>query len=160
MGDLEGGDGVLLDEQHGDAVDLVDLADDVEDLVDQEGREAETGLVEHQQLRLGHQRAGDGEHLLLAARQVAGLGLGALGEAREGLEHAVDQRRHVAAVAVHGGGGDEVFLRRQVTEDPPALEHMGDAEADAVRRVQGENIAARKGDLAARDLAALGLQQA
>jgi hypothetical protein len=70
--------GVLLDEQDGHAVVAVELADDLEDLLDVERRQAERGLVEQQQLRPAHQRAGDRQHLLLAARQRAGALLAAL----------------------------------------------------------------------------------
>ena len=38
---------------------------------DQPGRDAERGLVEHQQARRAHERAADRDHLLLAARQRA-----------------------------------------------------------------------------------------
>src|SRR3712207_8657887 len=40
---------------------------------DDHRRQAERGLVEEQQLRLGHERAADGEHLLLAAGHRAAL---------------------------------------------------------------------------------------
>ena len=62
----------------GDAV-RPQRTDQVEDRLDDLRREAERGLVEQQELRLGHERAGDGEHLLLAARQRAGELLAALG---------------------------------------------------------------------------------
>ena len=76
-------EGVLLDEEHGQALARVELGDDLEDLLDDERREPERGLVEQQQLRPAHQRARDGEHLLLAARQRAAALVQALLEARE-----------------------------------------------------------------------------
>ena len=48
-----------------------------------ERREAERGLVEEQEPRPAHQRAGDGEHLLLAAREGAAALVQALLEPRE-----------------------------------------------------------------------------
>ena len=48
-----------------------------------ERREAERRLVEEEQARPAHQRAGDGEHLLLAARQRAAALVQALLQARE-----------------------------------------------------------------------------
>ena len=63
--------GVLLDEEDGEPVVPVERLEALEDLLDDERREAERGLVEQEQLRPAHQRAGDGEHLLLAARQRA-----------------------------------------------------------------------------------------
>ena len=50
----------------------VDLVDGAEDLLHEQRGQAEGGLVEQQQPRPGHQRAGDGQHLLLAARERAG----------------------------------------------------------------------------------------
>jgi hypothetical protein len=47
-------------------------ADQREHLLDQQRRQAERGLVQDQQPRLGHQAAADGQHLLLAAAQRAG----------------------------------------------------------------------------------------
>src|SRR5580765_4605520 len=58
---------VLLHEEHRGA-DAVDLGDDAEDLLHDDGRQAERGLVEHEDARPRHERAADGEHLLLAAR--------------------------------------------------------------------------------------------
>ena len=52
--------------------DAVDLGDDAEDLLHDDGREAERGLVEHEEARPRHERAADGEHLLLAAGHGAG----------------------------------------------------------------------------------------
>ena len=45
--------------------------DDLEDLGDELRCEPERRLVEHQELRVGHQRPADREHLLLAAREVS-----------------------------------------------------------------------------------------
>src|SRR5207248_1543676 len=62
--------GVLLDQQDGRAL-SVDVTNDVEDLVDEDRRQSERGLVEEQHLWLGHQPAGDRQHLLLASREGA-----------------------------------------------------------------------------------------
>ena len=59
--------GVLLDDQHGQAVLSVQGADGVENLARDQGRQAERRLVQHQQARAAHQRAADRQHLLLAA---------------------------------------------------------------------------------------------
>ena len=55
------------------------------------GARPEARLVQQQKLRLGHQRAADREHLLLAAGQIAGLRVGALGETRKPGEGAFDR---------------------------------------------------------------------
>ena len=67
VGHRQGDRGVLLDQQHGDALLGVDAGDDAENVLDQDGRQAQRGLVEQHQGRLRDQGATDGEHLLLAA---------------------------------------------------------------------------------------------
>ena len=67
MRELECVEGVLLDQEHGELLSPIELADRIEDLSHDHRREAERGLVEQQQARARHQRAGDREHLLLAA---------------------------------------------------------------------------------------------
>ena len=59
---------VLLDQQHCRSA-LMDFRDDLEYRLHDDGRKAERGLVEQQQAGLGHQAAGDRDHLLLAARE-------------------------------------------------------------------------------------------
>src|SRR5689334_13361727 len=81
---------VLLDEQHGHAA-PVEEADGVQHLLHDERREAERGLVEHDQLGRAHQAAADREHLLLAAGERAGELVAALGEAREHGEDLVER---------------------------------------------------------------------
>ena len=62
---------------------VVDLVHDVDELADDRRRQAERQLVDEQQLRVGDERLADGEHLLLAAGEVAGELVDALGEPRE-----------------------------------------------------------------------------
>ena len=66
---------------------FVDALDDREDLAYDDRSEAEGRLVEHHDLRLRHEGAGDGEHLLLTTGQGAGELPRALLQPRE---HAVD----------------------------------------------------------------------
>ena len=61
----------------------VELADDLEDLLDDDRREAHRRLVEENEDGLGHQRAADRHHLLLAARGEPGAGLAAFLKPRE-----------------------------------------------------------------------------
>src|SRR6266542_2626881 len=70
--DLEGEVRVLLDEQERGLLLPVHPLDDPEDLADEERGEAEGRLVEEDELRARHERAADGEHLLLAAGEVPG----------------------------------------------------------------------------------------
>src|SRR4029079_17292605 len=69
MGELERMEGVLLDQEHGQALAGIELADDLEDLLHDQGSEAERWLIEQQQAGPRHQGAGDRQHLLLAARE-------------------------------------------------------------------------------------------
>jgi len=66
VGEAQGEVGVLLDHQHRRAV-AADPGDDLERGLDDGGRQAERGLVEHDQPRARHQRSRDREHLLLAS---------------------------------------------------------------------------------------------
>src|SRR3989442_6706960 len=66
VGEIERHGGVLLDEQHADALALVDGAQDAEQLAHQQRREPEGRLVEQHQLWRQHQRPRYGKHLLLA----------------------------------------------------------------------------------------------
>ena len=60
------------------------------DLLDQLGRQALGRLVDDDEVGVAHQRAAHGEHLLLAARQDAGLIGLALAQVREQPEHVVE----------------------------------------------------------------------
>src|SRR3990172_1282518 len=72
VGDVEGGAGVLLDEQDGQAFLGVDAPDELKDLFHEQRAEAEAALVAAHDARLGDEGAADDEHLLLAAGEIAG----------------------------------------------------------------------------------------
>src|SRR6478672_11323513 len=55
-----------------------------------EGRQPFSRLIDHDQLRVTHQRAAHREHLLLTARHDAGGGVRARREVREHLQHIVE----------------------------------------------------------------------
>src|SRR5436190_12232551 len=96
--DLEGLAGVLLHHQDAEAA-RVDLLDLLEQSPNDLGGEAEGGLVHQQEPRLRHQRPGDRQHLLLAARERPGhlrLSLPQLGEEREDLVELGREPRPVA----------------------------------------------------------------
>src|SRR5205085_818207 len=89
-------------------------------------REPERRLVEEQELRARHERAGDRELLLLAAGERGGRQPQALAEDREELE------QPLAAVAVRGtpGGGradPQVLGDCEAGEEPPPLGREADA---------------------------------
>ena len=85
------------------------------DLFADQRREAFGGLVEDHEVRVGHQRASDREHLLLAAGELVAHVAGALGQAREQAEYLFDSPGVRAAVAVAGEGG-EVLAHGEVGE--------------------------------------------
>src|SRR5882672_8547216 len=133
VGELQRHLRVLLDQQHAYALAL-QLADGVHDGADDHGREALRGLVEQQQVRPGHEGAGDGQHLLLAAREQPSLALQAIAQGREALEHRVHRPARAFA-----RGDREVLARGEVRKNPASLRHQGDAQArDAVRGEAGD----------------------
>ncbi len=71
-----------------------------EQLLGDERRQPERRFVEQQQLGSGHQRPGDGQHLLLAARQGPGLLPASLGQAREGIVPVVRSSRPASSLRV------------------------------------------------------------
>ena len=62
--------GVLLDQHDGHAG-CAQALDGAEDFTHDQGRQPQTGLVEHEQARARHQRAAHGQHLALAPRHGA-----------------------------------------------------------------------------------------
>ena len=101
------------------------------DGLDHQRRQALRRLVEEEQLRAGEQGAGDGEHLLLAAGELASLAVEPLAQAREALEHAL----HLPARGRPLRDG-QVLARGEVGEDAARLGDQGDAEREiqAARR--------------------------
>ena len=72
----------LLDEDHGHTL-VAELLDDGEQLLDDERRQAERQLVDHEDVGFGEERHRQREHLLLAARQLRG-GIARAGSAAPG----------------------------------------------------------------------------
>ena len=111
VGQLEGRDGVLLDDDGGDAQRL-DRMQDAFDLVDDDRRQPLIGLVEQQQLEVAGQRAGDGQHLLLAARKRDALLLAPFGKARKALVDLLE----APAIAGRNLGEGDVLLDGQARQ--------------------------------------------
>src|SRR5439155_5892343 len=107
---------VLLDQQHGGAL-RIDLRDGVENRPHQERRETQRRLVEQQQARLRHQAAGDGEHLLLAARERACGLADALAEPWKERQTPLQVLRTVAAGAPGIAAHAQVLEHRHFRED-------------------------------------------
>src|SRR5262249_49192585 len=64
---------ILLNQEHAHLGLCVDAPHDAENLLDDERSKTEGWLVQQHQTRSQHERAADRQHLLLAARQSAGL---------------------------------------------------------------------------------------
>src|SRR5690606_18629299 len=113
-----------LDDDGGDAEGL-DLVEDALDLLDDDGGEALIGFVEEEELEVAGQSAGNGEHLLFAARQGDAILLAAFGEAGEVRIDAVE----FPAVSRSDPGDSEVLFHRQALDDAAILGDELDAGA-------------------------------
>ena len=120
-------------------------------LVDHDGGEAERRLVEHQELGLAHQRLGDRQHLLLAARQDAGQRGRPLGQHGEEIVDEVVAPLFLAAVEARAVEAElEVGVHVLAAEQAAALGDMQQAEIDDAMRPRAGNGLAVEGDGAGR----------
>ena len=134
---------VLLHQDDGGPLVGGHAPDRARQLLGDDRREPLERLVEQEQRRIGHQRPRDGQHLLLAAREVAA--------------HAVAPRRERRKEVVDGPqvpsarpcGDRQVLLDRQRGEDLALLRHPAQSP-------EGAAVGRRRGDLGAapRDRAA------
>ena len=110
------------------------------------GREAHRRLVEQQQARLRQQGPGDRQHLLLAAREVAGDAVDALFQAREEAEHAFEVAGHGRLVAPPVGTELEVLAHGECREDGAALGDVDEAALDDLVRRHPRDVFAVEAD--------------
>ena len=118
----ERGAGVLLDHQDGDAGG-VDLGHLLEHGLDEHGGEAGGRLVQQQDAGLGHQGAGHGHHLALAAGHGAHELLAPLAQPRKQAQQLLDPRGDLGARPAHGAEL-EILDHGHVLEDVLALGHI------------------------------------
>src|SRR5580700_6822143 len=151
---------ILLDQHDGDLAQRAQIGDGAADILDDRRLDAFGRLVEQKEPRPHHQRAADGELLLLAARKIAAA------PAQHGFEHR-EQRKHVVGHAAliarqRRKTGAQIFLDREQRKDFAALRHIGDAAPRPLRRFQRGDVAAFPGDGAAahRLLAGQSIEQA
>src|SRR5207245_6222419 len=149
-GGAEGNGGVLLHEQDTHALLPVDGAHDAEDVADDERRQPQRRLVEQEQPWPQHERARDGQHLLLAAGERAARLLLALGEHWEVAVHALEVLRDTAAPAPRVGAQAQVLLDGEVHERAAPLGRVADAEPHQVFRRAPVDALPREADLARR----------
>src|SRR5262245_11871665 len=137
---------VLLDDEDGEPLLLVEVAEDPEDLPDDDRREPEGRFVEEQEKRPRHERAGDREHLLLAARERSGLLLAAPVEPREMAADPLVVLREAASLEIPAQ--TEVLVHRQLTEDAAALRDVCDSGARDALGGGARHALAREPDVA------------
>ena len=141
-GDVDG----LLDEDDRRTA-LADLLDHGEQLLDDHRREPERQLVDHQQARLREERLGEGEHLLLATGEVAGVVVPALAQDREQVEHLVGRSTQVGRVALEQPARDaQVVLDGQTREHALAAWHLDDTLCRNLLRRRVGRVAAVEDD--------------
>ncbi len=133
-----------------------------EQLLDDGRGQAQGQLVDHEQLRLGDERHAESQHLLLAAREVAGHLVDPLAEPGEDVEHLlVGGSEVVGVVAVEPAGGTEVLGHGEGGEHRLASGHLDHPERGGLRPLGVGDVAPVEVDGAADgvDGAADGLEQ-
>src|SRR5439155_1962870 len=112
---------VLLGHQDGPLIAVFQLADLRDDARDEHRRQPYRGLVDQENPGRGHERAGDRQHLLLAAAHAAGELAAPLAEDGKRLEAerqiAIDVRARAGAV----GAEQQILLHREPRKEPTAL---------------------------------------
>ena len=128
---------ILLDEQDRDLVFLRQGGQQLLHLVDDHRGEPFGRFVEHQQFRVLEQSPGDGEHLLLAAGELATAVAAALGQAGKGLVDPVDRPGAAA-----GPGQPQMLVNGKRRPEPAALGRVTDtAVGNPVGRQPDEFVA-------------------
>ena len=132
----------FVDHEDREALGL-ERADAGPDFLPHDRGEALGRLVEDQKARIGHQRAPDREHLLLAARKRARALAEALAQSRK-------QRDDAGTVPSAGARGDhEVFLDIERRKDAPTLGDEAQPAARGLMWCEAGQVRAVKADLAA-----------
>ena len=125
--------GVLLDEDQRKGVFSDQSIEHFKERFNDERGESFERLVHQQQRGIAHQRAADGEHLLLAAGDLVALVGAPLCQAREEVVDALER-------PAPGTGGDaEIFLDAERREDLAFLRYEADAEPRALVDRQARN---------------------
>src|SRR5262245_12038797 len=138
---------ILLDQHDGDVPEVAQVGDGAGNVLDDGRLDAFGGLVEQEHARPHHQRAADGELLLLAAGEIAAA------PAQHVVQHG-EQREYVTGNgAIHAPErrepGLEVFLHGEQGKDLAALRHIGDAAARPLVGLEAGNVGAVEMDGAA-----------
>src|SRR5262249_41185843 len=131
---------VLLDKEHAPAGG-VDCLDRPEDVLHDHRCQTEGGLVETDEVWLGHDRAPECKHPLLAAEKRAGILTLALAQPRKHVEDLLQEASHLRRLlAVLERAELEIFAHREEREHPPAFRDERDSEAGALMRRQVRDV--------------------
>src|SRR5689334_4350178 len=139
VSDLERHFCILLDQQDRYALSLVDAPDNGKDFLYQQRRQPERGLIQQQQPRPIHQRPRDGEHLLLASRQMPGRLIEPRLQDREIIVDALQVPGDTLAIVTQVAAHAQVFGDREKRKYLPPFRHMPQAHADDAVRAQPLN---------------------
>src|SRR3989344_5358480 len=134
--------GVLLHQQDGGAALTVDAHHDLEDLLGQLRRQTQAGFIKQDQVGVGHERAADRQHLLLAAREQTGVLRSALLEdGKVGIDR-LHVARHAVTIAARVGAHEQVVAHREQREHLAPLGHVHQALLHDVRWIPGGDVLA------------------
>ncbi len=145
LGDRRGHPDVLLDDEHRNVTFLAEANQHLLDLCDDDRREPFGGLVHDQEMRIGHQRTRNRQHLLLAAGELATAIVLALGEARECVVDALDG----PGAAPHARDHAQVLVDSERAPQAPPLRHVTDTKPGDLCRLQRQQLLAAHPDRAA-----------
>src|ERR1700727_4040356 len=122
LGDEAGESQILFADEKAEPLAL-HFANSLDHLLDDAGRKAFGWLVEHEKRGIAHQRARNGEHLLLAARHARASASSQLTQVRKDGEEPF--RRPGGSVWARRLPADlQVFLDRQIGEDPTVFRYI------------------------------------
>src|ERR1700733_13107571 len=122
LGDETGESEILFADEKAEPLAL-HFANSLDHLLDDAGREAFGRFVEQQKRWIAHQRARNGEHLLLSAGHARASASSQLTQVRKDGEEAL--WRPGGSVRARGLPADlQIFLHREIAENAAALRHM------------------------------------
>ena len=145
LGDRGGDADILLDHEHRHVAVFAETHQHFLDLGDDDRRQPLGRLVHDEQLRVGEKRAGDRQHLLFAARELAAAMILAFGKAGKRLVDAIDG----PGAAPHAGGQAQMLGDAERAPQPSALRNIADACLRDPRRAEAGDVLAANANRAA-----------